>query len=100
MQLWLNFLHDLNGKVYFSEAEWSSNLTLDLFTDSAGSQDLGCGAYFQGEWCYLSWPTGWVKTNILSDMTTLELIPVVLALCLWGVRLANKKVSFILITRH
>lgn len=58
MQLWLNFLHDFNGKVYFSEAEWSSNLTLDLFTDSAGSQDLGCGAYFQGEWCSFSWPTG------------------------------------------
>lgn len=37
MQLWLNFLHDFNGKVYFSEADWSSNLTLDLFTDSAGS---------------------------------------------------------------
>lgn len=27
-------------------------------------------------------------------MTTLELIPDVLALCLWGVRLANKKVLF------
>lgn len=27
-------------------------------------------------------------------MTTLELIPVVLALCLWGVRLANKRVLF------
>lgn len=51
-------------------------------------------AYFQSEWCYFSWPTGWEKTNILSDMTTLELIAVVLALCLWGVRLANKTVLF------
>lgn len=94
MQLWLKYLQDFNGKVYFSEAEWSSNLILDLFTDSAGAQDLGCGAYFQGEWCYFSWPAGWEKTNILADMTTLELIPVVLALCLWGARLANKKVLF------
>lgn len=93
MHLWLNFfLQDFNGKVYFSEAEWSSNLILVLFTDSAGAQDLGFVAYFQGEWCYFSWPAGWA--NILSDMTTLELIPVVLALCLWGVRLANQKVSF------
>lgn len=59
MHLLLNVLQDFNGKVYFSELEWSSYLILDLFTDNAGAQDLGCGAYFQGEWCYISWPTGW-----------------------------------------
>lgn len=34
------------------------------------------------------------KQIFFSDITTLELIPVVLALCLWGVRLANKRVLF------
>lgn len=58
MQLWLIFLHDFNGKVYFSETEWSSYLTLDLFTNSARSQDHDCAAYFQVKWSYFSWPTG------------------------------------------
>ena len=46
--LWLKLLHEFNGRVYmyFSEAEWSSNLVLELFTDSAGAGNLGCGAYF------------------------------------------------------
>lgn len=34
------------------------------------------------------------QTNILSDITTLDLMPVVLALCMWGVILANKNVLF------
>ena len=57
MGLCLTFLEEFNGRVYFSEAEWSSNLVLDLFTDSAGAGNLGCGAYFQGEWCYFPWPS-------------------------------------------
>ena len=48
MGLWLTFLEEFNGRVYFSEVEWSSNLVLDLFTDSAGAGNFGCGAYFQG----------------------------------------------------
>jgi hypothetical protein len=48
----------------------------------------------QEEWCYFPWPMGWDKTTILSDMTTLELIPVVLAASLWGGKLKNKKIIF------
>ena len=54
--------------------EWSSNLVLDLFTDSAGVGNHGCGAYFQGVWWYFPWPSDWDRLNFLADMTTLELI--------------------------
>ena len=32
MGLWLTFLEEFNGRVYFNEAECSSNLVFDLFT--------------------------------------------------------------------
>ena len=44
--------------------------TLNFFTDSAGSHDLGCGAYFQGSCFFLPWLAG------------------------WGLQLRNKKVVF------
>ena len=44
MGLWLTLLHEFNGsyRVYFSEAEWSSSLVLELFTESAGESWLWC----------------------------------------------------------
>ena len=94
MGLWLTLWHAFSGRVYFSEAEWSSNLVLELFTDIAGAGNFGCGAYFQGDWCYFPWPSHWDSLNFLADMTTLELIPVILALRLRSSKLANKKVLF------
>ena len=47
-QLWLQFLENFNGVVYFPEKEWVSNETLQLFTDSTGCEYLGCGAYAEG----------------------------------------------------
>ena len=92
IEVWLKFLHSYNGKTYFPESEWCNNDVLDLFSDSSGS--VGCGAYFSGEWVYMSWPKSWTQTNILRDITFLEFIPVVLALSIWGSRLLSKKIKF------
>jgi hypothetical protein len=40
---------------------WISSETLELFTDSAGSASLGCGAYFSGHWAQFRWPAHWEK---------------------------------------
>lgn len=53
---------------------------------------MGCGAYFNGEWCFFPWPETWAPSDVLKDMTFLELVPVVLAISLWGGKLANKKI--------
>lgn len=45
----LRFLEDFNGVVYFTERQWTTTDTLQLFTGSAGSAGLGCGCYFQGQ---------------------------------------------------
>lgn len=50
----LRFLEDFNGVVYFTERQWTTNDTLQLFTGSAGSAGLGCGCYFSGSVGFLT----------------------------------------------
>jgi hypothetical protein len=90
----VGFLENFNGMVYFLEEEWYTNKNVELFTDSSGSPELGCGAYFSGEWCFFGWPKHWKYIDGYHDMTLLELIPVVLSIIIWGNKLANKKITF------
>ena len=92
MFTWLHFLESFNGVVYFPDRQWTTTDTLQLFTDSAGSAGLGCGCYFHGEWVYLQWPEVWMNTQILRDITFLELVPIVLAFYIWGKMLNGKKI--------
>lgn len=94
LKMWLVFLDHFNGVAYFPDTVWEDSSILQLFTDSAGSGHLGCGGYFRGSWFFLQWPAHWNNQDILRDMTFLELIPVVLAIELWGIRLQHKKVQF------
>lgn len=94
VKVWLNFLEHFNGSTYISDQTWLTNETLELFTDSSGNHQLGAGAYFAPHWVQYKWPNSWVNTPILRDMTVLELIPVVLALLIWGSELQNKKLIF------
>jgi len=63
-----------------------------LYTDSTGNALFGCGAYFQGHWVQSHWPSSWPNTDILFDITCLELISVVLAFIIWGSEVKNKKI--------
>ena len=61
MKVWLSFLESFNGKAYFPESEWSDNETLELYTDSAGSETMGGGggggrvlAFSQKSGCFFS----------------------------------------------
>ena len=94
MRMWLYFLQSFNGKTYFPQSSWSDSNVLELFTDSAGSADLGCGVYFAGQWAYYPWPKSWEEDGILTDMTFLEFVPVVLAITIWGDRFQNQKIIF------
>jgi len=51
-----------------------------LFTDSAGGTGKGFGIYFNGMWAQAVWPEQCELTGILTDITFLELFPVVIAL--------------------
>jgi hypothetical protein len=62
--------------------------------DSAGGSSKGCAAIFARKWIFMQWSAAWKNTPVLRDITYLELIPIALAIYLWGHLLKNKKVIF------
>lgn len=94
VRVWLKFLRDFNGDCYLTEKEWVNNDTLQLFTDGAGNSLLGCGAFFNGKWVQFQWPGEWENQPIMKDITLLELIPIVLAMFVWGFEFKNQKILF------
>lgn len=92
--LWLEFLDNFNGQCFFPDRIWISNVTLQLFTDSSGNPNLGCGAYFKGSWAQFRWPKFWQDLPLMKNMTFLELVPVVLSMYLWAAQFRNKKILF------
>lgn len=94
ISMWLDFLSEFNGRAHIPSSVWEDSETRCLFTDSAGSHHLGCGSYFAGSWVYYQWPDNWAGQIIMENLRLLEFVPVVLALLLWGHRLANRRVKF------
>lgn len=82
---WYEFMNDFNGKSLFLSDDWVSSDTISLYSDAASTK--GFAAVFGSKWFAQSWP---------SDMDTLhinvmELFPIVLAVEIWGVKMANHK---------
>ena len=91
--MWQTFLTKFNGISYRLDSDWTSS-QLQLQTDSADGSCLGCGAYFQGDWAFLRWPESSNDSDILRDISFLELDPVALAVCLWKDRFIGKGILF------
>ena len=51
--MWLEFLEHFNGVSPFRHLNWSSNESLELFTDEAVT--IGYGDYFGGKWFQARW---------------------------------------------
>lgn len=93
IKMWLVFLELFNGYCSFPDRFWIGNCELQLFTDSAGGDcSKGGGAYFQWKWAFISWPSDWAHSEVIRDITFLELVPVVMALFIWGDELKNRKI--------
>ena len=91
--VWQEFLTNFNGVTYIPQALWFSSVDLRLFTDAATAVDSGAACFLDGQWCLFLWPETWSGCPVMRDLTFLEMVPVLLAVFLWGVRLSNKKVS-------
>ncbi len=62
-----------------------SHYEVTLTSDASGT--WGCGAFTSGgEWFQVKWPDSWKDTNIMVK----ELLPIVLAVALWGDSWAGK----------
>lgn len=78
--------------VFSLKSEWSTPETLQLFTDSTSSANLGCSCYFQGQWAYYQWSSACQNAPILRDITFLELAPIALAFVIIGMRQHSKRI--------
>lgn len=89
MEVWLEFLSKYNNVTPMSDPYWLDHDTLLIASDSSGS--MGCGVIFGSQWAHLQWPKQW-SAEIRRDITFLELIPVALAIYVWGQSLQSKKI--------
>ena len=94
LNMWLTFLKHFNGLSLFHDKYWISNCDVQLFSDSAGGENMGFGVFFQGHWCHARWPPDWHNQGITSDVTVLELFPITVSLFVWDAQLRNKKIKF------
>ena len=90
IEMWLLFLDLFNGCALIPVLSWISSVDMHLFTDSAGGQ-FGCASYLEPHWCFYKWPIEWMDSALITDITFLELVPIVLAFLLWEKCFQNKK---------
>lgn len=83
--MWLFFLLNFNGRLFFYEDIWFSLLKLNLFIDVLGL--LGFGVIFQ--WVLL------VLWEMVFQLGILEFYFIVLSLYFWGGDMSNWCVSFV-----
>ena len=83
-------MNDFNGECYIPENNWLTNETMQLFTDSAGNVNLGCGAYFVGHWIQFKWPESWAGDEIMRNITLFELVLIIPALFSWESHFTHK----------
>ena len=92
--MWLSFIERVNGSFSFGKNIWLSNREIKHYTDSAGNPELGCGVYFSGRRTFFQWPSDWRYSEIIADITFLELVPIVLSVFIFKEVLSMKQSLF------
>ena len=87
LRAWSSFLDNFNGRVMCLPEAWESSKVLKLFSDASGK---AYAAVLGHQWIQGSFPEAWLSKNIAVK----ELLPIALALRLWGPKLANKRIIF------
>jgi hypothetical protein len=86
---WLEFLHSWNGVSFFRMPSVCSFPDLFVASDSSGA--VGFGAIWSNAWFSGIWPAAVPSTNI----TALELFPIVVAAHVWGCQWQRLQVEFL-----
>ena len=66
---WLNFLPQWSGTSYILQTEWTTAVSMNLYTDASGT--LGWIAYWSGRWLQAQWSLNDSKKDIVWK----ELLP-------------------------
>ena len=88
LQMWSSFMQTFNGRCMFLNDTWLQADSLHLHTDAALS--VGFAAVFGTEWV----AERWSPSMKLLHINVLELIPIVVAVELWGHKMANHRILF------
>lgn len=91
LDVWIQFLRSFNG-VSFWRTDLRLEAELQIHSDASGA--MGFGVYFRGHWCAEPWPHKWVVSGVCTDLTFLELFPILVVVWLWGDHMANHSVHF------
>jgi len=83
---WYTFVHTWNGFSILRSPYVATVPDVLIQTDASGS--WGCGAVFSHNWLQLQWPREWIDEAIMAK----ELVPIVLAIAVWGHQLARREV--------
>ena len=94
LSMWLWFFERFNGVSVFHDRFWLSNDDAEFYSDSAGGQGLGFGIFCKGQWLAAEWPDNWHHECITKEITVLEMFPILVAICIWGASLRNKRILF------
>ena len=87
LQAWKIFLDQFNGRFLCLPNKWSSSNTIKLYTDASG---FGFAAVYGSNWFQGRFPDDWKHVNIAIK----ELLPISLAVRLWGQKMANSRILF------
>ena len=82
---WTSFIEHWNGLSMMLESR-RNNPDFVITSDASGS--WGCGAYTLTSWFQYQWP----PTIADEHITVKELLPIVIAVAIWGVNWANKSI--------
>ncbi len=82
--MWLAVMEDFNGCSMFLHDDFISNEDMEIYTDSSSS--FGCGGYNlkANEYFSVSWEELGTDFRGSKRMALLELVPIVIAACLWS----------------
>ena len=75
---WHTFLGSWNGLSFLRYVGPGCPPDHSIQTDASGT--WGCGAFFEGRWLQLPWPSAWISCNIMAK----ELVPIILSCGVWG----------------
>ena len=87
IEAWEIFIRHFNGISVFLDDDWQTSETITLYTDASG---LGFGGIFGMKWFSESWEQSWDNVHI----SVKELLPIVVAVHLWGMNCEKKYASF------
>jgi hypothetical protein len=90
--MWHQLLSHWNGISMFLDADATTNLDLELFTDASG---IGFGGYYQQQWFQARWTRDLrLENDPLLSIAFQELYPIIVAAILWGKHWLRKRVLF------